>query len=188
MKGEQLASTNTLPVAEISSLLSEVSDHGIQHLIEVEADLQQTTDLLSGAIQKLSDSFMAVHEATSEQQAEVDALLNCTDIPAASVERLLDLRKKVSAEVNEAVTALQFQDMTSQLITRVIKRVNGLKESLSVLAEHGASMDPAHEYQEVVRLLEEMSVGLSVRNQQLKGRLNKSVKQEDMDSGEIELF
>jgi len=188
MEGEQLASTNTLPVAEISSLLSEVSDHGIQHLVEAEADLQQTTDLLSGAIQKLSDSFMAVHKATSDQMAEIDALLNCTNIPTTSVERLLGLQESVSTGVNEAITALQFQDMTDQLITRVVKRISGLKDSLSVLAEHGASMDPAHEHQEVVRLLEEISAGLSVRNQQLKGRLNKSVRQEDMDSGEVELF
>lgn len=183
-----MASINTVPVAEISSLLSEVSDHSIQHLMEAEADLHQTTDLLSGAIEKLSTSFMEVHEAASAQQTEIDALINHIEMPAATIEQLLSLRATVETKVNDAVTGLQFQDMTSQLIERVIKRVNGLKGSLTALAEHSASMDPAHEHEEVVRLLEEISAGLNVRDQTLKGTLNKSVRQEDMDSGEIELF
>jgi len=183
-----LAPTNTLPVAEISNLLSEVSDHGIHHLTEAEADLLQTTDLLSGAIDKLGASFMAVHEATVAQQQEIDTLLDSLEIPEATLKRLLTLREQVSEEVNEAVTGLQFQDMTSQLITRVIKRVNGLQDSLSVLAEHSATMDPAHEHAEVVRMLEEIGASLNDHNHHLNGRLNKSVKQEDMTSGDIELF
>ncbi len=180
-----MASTKTLPVAEINRLLTEVSNHGTQHLTEVETDLLQTTDLLNGAIEKLGASFMAIHEAVSEQQSEIDALLSTS---AASSERVLALREKVSLEVNAAVTGLQFQDMTSQLIARVIKRVNGLRESFIALAEHGKNMDPAHEHEEVVKLLQEMSMSLTVRDDALKGGLNKSVRQEDMDSGEVELF
>ena len=44
---------NTLPIAELRSLLVAVSEHGKQHLTEVEADLQQTAFLLSEAIEKL---------------------------------------------------------------------------------------------------------------------------------------
>lgn len=180
-----MASTKTLPVTEISHLLTEVSNHGTHHLEEVEADLLQTTDLLSGAIEKLGASFMAIHQAVSEQQAEIDQLLNTEKV---SNERVLALREQVSTEVNAAVTGLQFQDMTSQLIARVIKRVNGLRESFIALAEHGENMDPKHEHDEFVKLLQDMSMNLNVRNDALKGGLNKSVRQEDMDSGEVELF
>ena len=55
--------TKTLPIAELRKLLAAVSDHGKQHLVEVEADMLQTTFLLSEAIEKLSTSFTAVQSA-----------------------------------------------------------------------------------------------------------------------------
>jgi hypothetical protein len=37
---------------------------------------------------------------------------------------------EVSHHVNAAVTGLQFQDMTSQLLERIVRRVIGLREAL----------------------------------------------------------
>lgn len=180
--------SNKVPVEELRRLLTAVSDHGAHHLVEVEADLMQTTFLLNGAIEKLGDSFMAIHTAVAEQQQQIDTLLSIANIPQASHQKIIALREKIGVEVNAAVTGLQFQDMTSQLITRVIKRVDGLKESLSALATHGEGMASENEHEEIVHLLEEMSVGLSTRDDALKGGLVKSVAQKDMNSGAIELF
>jgi hypothetical protein len=182
-----LAST-IVPVAELRQLLTAVSDHGAQHFLEVEADLNQTTFLLSGAIEKLGNSFMAIHTAVTEQQNEIDVLLSAVDIPEKEYQKILVLRRKISEEVDAAVTGLQFQDMTSQLIARVIKRVDGLRESLTALATHGEDMAPEHEHEEIVRLLAEMNSSLNMRNDALKGGLIKSVGQQDMNSGDIELF
>ncbi|MGB2832358.1 MAG: hypothetical protein WBC07_05365 [Methylotenera sp.] len=68
----------TLPINELRTLLAAVSDHGKQHLVEVEADLLQTTFLLSEAIEKLGASFMAVHEAVTEQQQVINALMTAS--------------------------------------------------------------------------------------------------------------
>jgi hypothetical protein len=182
-----LAST-ILPIAELRQLLTAVSDHGAQHLIEVEADLTQTAFLLSGAIEKLGTSFMAIHMAVTDQQKEIDTLLSQVDMSEEATQKITVLRKKISTEVDAAVTGLQFQDMTNQLIERVIKRVDGLRESLKALAIHGEDMAPEHEHAEIVSLLAEMSKGLNSRNDALKGGLRKSVGQQDMSSGEIELF
>lgn len=186
-KGNTLAST-ILPVAELRQLLTAVSDHGAQHLIEVEADLNQTAYLLSGAIEKLGNSFMAIHMAVTDQQKEIDTLLNQIEISEEATQKLIVLRQKIAVEVDAAVTGLQFQDMTNQLIERVIKRVYGLRESLKALAIHGEDMAPEHEHEEIVNLLAEMSNGVNSRNDALKGGLRKSVGQQDMSSGEIELF
>ena len=48
---------------EIKKLLTGLSEHGSQHLSEIETDLVQTNILLSEAIEKLSASFMAIHAA-----------------------------------------------------------------------------------------------------------------------------
>ncbi len=131
---------------------------------------------------------MSIHEAITAQQQEIDQLLETIDVPEDEYQKVLVLRKKIGDEVNAAVTGLQFQDMTSQLIARVIKRVDGLRESLDALAAHGQDMGPEHEHAEIVKLLNEMSASLNVRNTALMGGLIKSVAQHNMNSGEIELF
>jgi len=178
----------TLPITELRKLLAAVSDHGKQHLVEVEADLLQTTYLLSEAIEKLSVSFMAVHEAVTEQQQVLDALMAKHHLGKADTRKLEGFREKIGEEVNAAVTGLQFQDLTSQLITRTIKRVNGLKDLLQELANHSDEIEPSHEYEAITKFLEEISHSLNVGSHALSGGLRRSVNQQDMVTGEIELF
>jgi len=180
--------TKTLPIAELRKLLAAVSDHGKQHLVEVEADLLQTTFLLSEAIEKLSSSFTAVHEAVSAQQEVIDALVAKYTIEEPILEKLDACKSKIGDEVNVVITSLQFQDLTSQLVARTIKRVNGLKDLLHELESHSNEMDPGHEHEEIVKFLEEMSRSLQVGSRALSGGLHQSVGQQDMATGEIDLF
>lgn len=180
--------TQSIPVTELRGLLAAVSDHGMQHLLEVEADLMQTTYLLSEAIEKLSASFLAVHEAVVLQQEEIDALLEVHDLPQEAIDKIGKYRAKIGEEVDLVITGLQFQDLTSQLIARTIRRVNGLKDTLIALGEHGDVMDPEHEHEEIARLLEEMSANLTTSSNALSSGLRRAVDQKNMSSGEIELF
>lgn len=86
------------------------------------------------------------------------------------------------------MTGLQFQDLTSQLISRTIKRVNGLKELLQALATHGDAIEPSHEHKAIAKFLEEMSHSLHTGSHALSGGLRRSVDQHDMVTGDIELF
>lgn len=178
----------TLPIAELRSLLVAVSDNGKQHLVEVEADLLQTTFLLSEAIEKLGASFTAVHEAVTEQQQFLDALVAKHSLDQNELDRISSFRQKIGEEVNAAVTSLQFQDLTSQLIARTIKRVNGLKDLLHEIETHGNEMEPSHEHEEIVKFLEAMSHSLHEGSRALSGGLRRSVGQHDMATGEIDLF
>lgn len=178
----------TLPINELRSLLAAVSDHGKQHLVEVEADLMQTTFLLSEAIEKLGVSFMAIHQAVTEQQQELELLIAHHEFNKEETAKLDGFKKKIGEEVNMAVTGLQFQDLTSQLIARTIKRVNGLRELLETLASHGDAIDPDQEHDEIARFLEVMSHNLNTGSNALSGGLRRSVSQQDMGTGEIELF
>ncbi|HEY0843371.1 chemotaxis protein [Methylotenera sp.] len=180
--------TKTLPIAELRKLLAAVSDHGKQHLVEVEADLLQTTFLLSEAIEKLSASFTAVHDAVCAQQQVLDALVAKYAIEEPILEKLDSYKSKIGDEVNVVITSLQFQDLTSQLVARTIKRVNGLKDLLHELESHSNEMDPGHEHEEIVKFLEEMSRSLQVGSRALSGGLRQSVGQQDMATGEIDLF
>jgi hypothetical protein len=174
--------------SHVKRLLSGVSDHGKKHLTEVETDLIQTGLLLEEAIEKLSVNFMAIHEAVGAQQETIALLLAGGTPTPEQRARLEALHEQVGAHVNAAVTSMQFQDMTSQLIDRTLKRVTGLREFLGTLGAHGAEMLPESDNEEIVDLLGKVSMALAIQSLELRSVLRKAVSQKHLESGDIELF
>jgi len=168
--------------------LTSLSDHGNQHLTEVETDLVQTTYLLSEAIEKLGASFMAIHEGIAAQKELVDLLIEGRQATAESQERIKALQDEVAQNINAAVTGLQFQDMTSQLIGRTVRRIAGLRDVLGAVGASSAEMLPESEQDEMVALLAEISKALEEQSAKLESVLWKAVSQTHMESGDIELF
>jgi hypothetical protein len=83
---------------------------------------------------------------------------------------------------------MQFQDMTSQLIDRTIKRVSGLREFLGTLGEHGEGIGPEVGNEELVEMLGKVSVALAIQSLELRKLLRKAVNQQHLESGDVELF
>ncbi len=179
---------NRKSISELRTLLSAVSHHGEQHLMEVEADLQQTAFLLNEAIEKLSNSFMQVHALIEQQQAVLAGFVTDGKLTLAETANLNSCKEAIGNEVNAVVTGMQFQDMTNQLLHRNINRVNGLKELLQALAEHGQDMDVDKEHEDISRFLGSIQQNLHAGSHALSGNLRKSVGQKDLTTGEIELF
>ncbi|MEO7495529.1 MAG: chemotaxis protein [Massilia sp.] len=174
--------------SHVKRLLSGVSDHGKKHLTEVETDLMQTELLLEEAVDKLTASFMAIHSTVGARQASINLLLaGGTPSPEESA-RLGDMSGEVGQHVNSAITSMQFQDMTSQLIDRTLKRVTGLREFLGTLGAHGADIAPDSDSDEIVDLLGKVSMALAIQSLELRSVLRKAVNQQHLESGDIELF
>ncbi|MBJ7313854.1 chemotaxis protein [Rugamonas sp. CCM 8940] len=174
--------------SHVKRLLSGVSDHGKKHLTEVETDLIQTGLLLEEAIEKLSFNFMAIHQAVEGQQETIRLLLEGGDPTPEHRAQLEALQGQVGGYVNAAITSMQFQDMTSQLIDRTLKRVTGLREFLGTLGAHGAEMLPESDNEEIVDLLGKVSMALAIQSLELRSVLRKAVSQKHLESGDIELF
>jgi prefoldin subunit 5 len=173
---------------QVKRLLSGVSDQGNQHLTEVETDLVQTTFLLSEAIEKLGASFMAIHEAVSKLQETVDTLMADAKPSPENAERLSVLRGEIGKHINAAVTGLQFQDMTSQLIGRTVRRVTGLREVLNALGSGSAGVLPESDIEEIAEILHKLNEAIETETEKLESVLWKPVQQTHMESGDIELF
>ena len=174
--------------SQAKRLLSGVSDHGNQHLLEVETDLVQTTILLGEAIEKLGSSFMALHQALSAQQDEIELIISAGNVPAESIDRLKSIQAEIGQHINSAVTGLQFQDLTSQLISRTVQRSAGLRQVLSSLGVIGDGIPHDGENDEISGLLTDISHRLEEQSVELKSQLRKAVHQKRLDSGDIELF
>lgn len=180
--------TETLLKVQLKRLLAGVSDHGHQHLTEVETDLVQTAILLTEAIDKLGTSFLAIHKAVSAQQAAVEKLL-ATDSPTPEMtEQLKKMQGEIDIHVNSAVTGLQFQDMTNQLIDRTVRRVTGLRDVLGVVGSSGSDVLPESDSEQIADLLERINKLLDDQSGKLESKLWRQVSQTHMNSGEIELF
>jgi hypothetical protein len=174
--------------SHVKRLLSGVSDHGKKHLTEVETDLRQTELLLEEAIDKLTTSFMAIHTAVGERQDSINRLLAGGTPSAEESARLGGMSGEIGVHVNSAITSMQFQDMTSQLIDRTLKRVSGLRSFLGTLGEHGAAITAECDSEEIVELLGKVSMALAIQSLELRSVLRKAVNQQHLESGDIELF
>lgn len=174
--------------SQVKQLLSGVSDHGNAHLAEVETDLAQTALLLGEAIEKLGESFMALHAAVTKEQDEISLIITTGSVPDSSIDRLKVIQGEISQHINAAVTCLQFQDLTSQLISRTMQRCEGLREVLNVLGVAGADLNQEPEGDDLERLLQETTLRLEKQSADLKDLLRKAVHQKHLDSGDIELF
>jgi hypothetical protein len=167
---------------ELGQLLTDVSAEGIAHLEEVQADLAQTRLLLGEATARLSGGFGALHAAVSIQRAAAGQLQQ----QAAGADAGQQLRAATAAietHVQAMVTALQFEDMTSQLIAQAGRRIAGLLGNLAGLGDgaHGlAAGDTAQ--------LDRLRAAMTAQSRELDGPLARSVGQQHLESGDITLF
>lgn len=179
--------TLTSPAPQIKDLLSGLSAHGNQHLTEVETDLIQTNILLNEAIGKLSASFLAIHEAVETQQKMVKAILSDATLRDAA-SALQAQSAQIELHINAAVTGLQFQDMTNQLISRTMRRIVGLRDVLGQVGTGSACIPVDIGNAEMVALLDKINETLKTQSSMLENELWKAVCQTHMESGDIELF
>lgn len=172
---------------EVVHLLTGVSAHGDQHLAEVERDLVQMDVLLDEAVKKLCASFMAIHQAVDLQQAALNSVLEEGVSPAESAARFEALRGEISRHVGAAVTGLQFQDMTSQLIGRMVQHVAGLRNVFGALDTNG-TVFPESNNEALLQTLSRISDRIGACRSEQAGGVRSTVNQRHMNSGDIELF
>ncbi len=174
--------------SQVKQLLSGVSDHGVAHLLEVETDLVQTTILLAEAIEKLGENFLDLHASITSQEEQILEIVNSGLIPKNNVERLAEIQTDIAVHINRAVTSLQFQDLTNQLISRTVQRSAGLRELLSTLGIVGNVIPIDGGSDEISLVLSEITEKLEQQSIELKSLLRKTVNQQHLNSGDIELF
>lgn len=173
---------------QVMRLLSGMCAHGDRHLTEVGTDLAQVSALLDEAIKKLGASFMAIHSALGKQQEALNVVFSGRVSLEDGMPGIEAIQGEIGRHINAAVTGLQFQDLTSQLIGRMAKHLSELREVFAALDADGTGMQPEVGHGKILahlcianHKLEELNVGSN-------GCTQKSVSQMHMESGDIELF
>lgn len=168
---------------QLQQLLTAIAINGSQHVQEIELDLAQTNSLLDEAIRKLGNSFLAIHEGLATQRALMSDLMD-----GQSTEQLLTLQAAINQHINAAITGLQFQDMTSQLITKMTKHIAELQDVFAVIDRPERQIPAQAEDAAILIILDNMNAELARQKLVFDDVSRKIVTQQHLESGDIELF
>lgn len=169
-------------VHELGRLLTDASAEGIAHLEEVRADLAQTRLLLGEAIARLSDGFGALHAAVAVQRRVAEQWRQQAPGDDGQ-EQLRAAAAAIDMHVQAMMTALQFEDMTSQLIAQAGRRIAGLLGILAGVGDGAQGMANGD-----LTRFETLRAAMAAQSREPDGLLARSVDQRHLESGDITLF
>jgi hypothetical protein len=97
------------------------------------------------------------------------------------------IQGEIKRHISAAMTGLQFQDMTSQLIGRMALHLAGMRDVFGALDVNG-SVPPESGTEALLAALGSVSDRVALRFSELEGVVRSTVNQRHMESGDIELF
>lgn len=177
---------------EVRALSDRTKDFSAQIREDMErmhSSIQETERSINKMAASDMDAALASKQRVDQTMAEVQRVNNSME---GGVEELGRIAQQVESDVNAAVTALQFQDMASQLLNHARKRVMEIEESLGELTGLPEALARAAETPGDENVLEAARAAvarLEARLQNIRTRTaGNPVKQEQLASGDIELF
>jgi hypothetical protein len=148
-------------------------------------DLEQLRGLLNDAAQKLAGAFSVIAGGTVRLVSLAEEGTGGAGSGARS--ELVEIAREITSKTGTTVQSLQFEDMASQLLQHVRRRLAMLEafsKDMAVLYPNppGGPLPQGHE------TLDRLFELLEKHRAMLSGAQHKQVQQQNMDSGDIELF
>lgn len=132
------------------------------------------------------DMSFALDSKTHIQQM-LGTLSHINQQTTQTVDELSRIAARVEEDVRIAITSLQFQDLTSQLISHIGKRINALGEALGSIS--AASPVANNNSEEILHLrMNAMKRSIHEASACIAASTHGPVRQQHMATGEIELF
>jgi hypothetical protein len=169
----------------LQTLREQVTGTLNQEFAIVAADLSQLRAMLSDAAAKLSGTFRVVTASSDELRRTLGEVQETTDLPV--LKRLNTIAEEMASTTGTTVQSLQFEDMATQLLQHVDRKLDvlaSLAKDMAVINPTAASIPPllrTNQLDELFERLESYRTELSVATR-------KVVQQSSLESGDIELF
>lgn len=177
---------------EVRALSDRTKDFSAQIREDMErmhASIQETERSIHSMAARDMDAAMASKQRVDQTMEEVQRINSTME---KGVEELGCIACRVEFDVNTAVTALQFQDMATQLLNHARKRVDEIQESLGDVARLPETLTRVAEDLNDDASLQQAYAAIAQVQARLEEARNRTarnpVRQEEMASGEIELF
>jgi methyl-accepting chemotaxis protein len=176
-------------VADEVRKLSKKSDDFSDEISRLTSQVKETLSDASVVVNKVVSADMNVALSGKKQLSDMSASVEQAEQQATdTIAKTQKASQQINGLVNQAVTSLQFEDMCTQLLAHITRRLDAVS-SLTILVEnlHVARMNSAlvQDYRSTLTELEEVLMSLKPKIASVK---HQSVSQQDLDEGDIELF
>ncbi|MDR0933945.1 MAG: hypothetical protein LBM56_02480 [Burkholderiaceae bacterium] len=172
----------------LQELLQNMASDNFVYLSEIESDLLQIDLLFRDAVSKLGNNVVGIGKDVRRQQQIVRQLMETGSCSPYALERLGKLGEEMDDNVAAVVTAMQFQDMSSQLIEKVLVRVAALQEVVREMNKLATDVSGAESEGDVQMIIRAVGKEMTSRRRKLEGSHTRQVSQQHMEAGSIELF
>ena len=167
--------SNTEPDAVIRTLIADIETRLNAATSQACADLDRARSVVNDASVRLDRSFRALHSVVSRYAEARMAASSGTSITSTATVEILG---ELDAGMAEAVRALQFEDMVTQVLHATMQRVSRMSE-LSIQALRALETDKDKtSIATLVQTCEDMNAAAQ----------DGPVQQNSLDHGSIELF
>ena len=150
-------------------------------------DLKKVTDSATSiTLAELQTNGDLLHKETKEVSYKVaDMIDENKAIISMVADEMAATNAQVAKDVQVAIQSLQFQDMTTQLITQCTERLGVMQKMLTTIESLGQS---ASNISTSKQPMQEWQTKLVAANNELKQASNVRMKQFNVDAGSVELF
>jgi len=151
----------------------------------VATDLNQLRGILSDAASKLSGTFRVVNASSDDLRRTIAQVRNVEDVPA--LQRLNEIANEMTSTSGTTVQSLQFEDMATQLLQHVDRKLVVLANLAQEMAVINPTTPTVPPYLDAVQL-DLLFARLEAYRTELSVSTRKVVQQNSLESGDIELF
>ncbi|MGD9786423.1 MAG: methyl-accepting chemotaxis protein [Sulfuricellaceae bacterium] len=174
-------------VRSLSNRSNHFSDQIRSHMETVHQSVTQAESAINALASK--DMNFALRNKTRVQEM-MDNIQTLNQEMADAVSELTDISGQVEQNVNTAITSLQFQDLTTQLLGHIDKRIAAMEsvmDSIAAipLAEESSATEASIECRLRLQHFKEALTEAAKLVEQVK---HNPVSQAEMSAGDIELF
>ena len=176
-------------VADEVRKLSKKSDDFSEEISGLANEVNVALCSASEVVNRIVSADMSV--ALSGKQKVADMSGSVAEMNAKSkniIEKTGEVSQKMSMMVNQAVTSLQFEDMCTQLSAHIVRRLDSVSELSSLVDQlHEARINPEKmtDYRELLTSIEN---SLSKMKPKIESVGHQAVSQQDLGSGDVDLF
>ena len=159
----------------------------MEHLVNIKGELNQVEQLVNDAVINLIVNFKYLSELTKSQQDLVFSIEKMA-MTAENTElvkllwRQMMIMKKIEQELASTAISMQFGDMVTQLLQHATKQINTLDSILIRFYQEDNQKGSTHKPKENHNGMPNNTKKIKMKNQ------TKTVSQQSLQSGEIELF
>jgi methyl-accepting chemotaxis protein len=173
--------------------LSGRTSHFSQQINKVIQSMQVTVKQTEVAIQRMASQDLNFAFESKQSVEQIIATMEAQNEARGAVLRQMGgIADEVDAKVGRAVTALQFQDIVSQLLSHVGRRVDAIDDVCRHLGELAKALQrnaATANAPEALQSLQAETRGVSERLKEMaRITVNSPVSQSEMNHGDIELF